>query len=108
MADFYNRFLDSVWSVRFAKGDTSTLLGKSGIELAYAVHNQDDENLMNVDLPINRSPEYWTGWALAYYQWNTGKSFQKINEEVPIEMIVEMYHPFHEMDILILKKYNEI
>ena len=27
----------------------------------------------------DKSPEYWSGWALAYYQWYTGKTFSKIH-----------------------------
>ena len=43
--------------------------------------------------------EYWTGWALAYYQWATGRSFSNINQFVRIGDIRALYHPYHEMDI---------
>jgi hypothetical protein len=49
---------------------------------------------------MNRSAEYWTGWALAYYQWRSGLSFKNINEKVSIQDIFCMFHPYHEMDIL--------
>ena len=48
---------------------------------------------------MNRSPEYWTGWALAYYQWQTALRFAEIERYVPIQEIRGLYSPYHEMDI---------
>ena len=48
---------------------------------------------------MDRSQEYWTGWALAWYQWETGMPFSMIVRYVPIKEIQRMYHPYHEMDI---------
>lgn len=48
---------------------------------------------------LDRSEEYWTGWALAYFQWETALSFSEIIGYVPIEKIRAMYSPYHEMDI---------
>lgn len=105
---FYDRFLNSEYSLRFAKGDVSVIAGRSGTELAYDVLGIT-ENRKEVELPINRSPEYWAGWALAYYQWYSGISFQILDEEVPIETIVDMYFPYHEMDILqFIDRMNEL
>ena len=47
----------------------------------------------------DRSEEYWTGWALAYYQWETSMSFSDIVRCVPIKKTLLLYHPYHEMDI---------
>lgn len=47
----------------------------------------------------DRSPEYWAGWALAYYQWETAIPFDKIMEHTPLDVIIRMYSPYHEMDI---------
>lgn len=106
--DFYSKFLNSMESLLFSKGDARTIAGKSGIELGYDVLG-NNSNRTSIDLPINRSPEYWTGWVLAYYQWYTGLSFQIINEEIPIEIIIDMYNPYHEMDIsCVVGRMNEI
>lgn len=51
------------------------------------------------EMYLDKSPEYWTGWALAYYQWFTCRPFMKINAAVPIHRIVQMYNVYHEMDI---------
>ena len=48
---------------------------------------------------VDRSPEYWSGWALAYYQWYSGCSFMDILSAVPLSEILRMYPVYHEMDI---------
>ena len=48
----------------------------------------------------DKSPEYWAGWALAYYQWYTGKTFMRIYRAVSMTEILKMYPVFHEMDIM--------
>ena len=45
------------------------------------------------------SPEYWAGWAVAEYQWFTGRRFKDIFERIPLSKIIEMYSVYHEMDI---------
>ena len=56
------------------------------------------------DLPeemyLDKSPEYWVGFAMAFYQWYTGKTFQRIYRAVSISEILKMYPVFHEMDIM--------
>lgn len=47
----------------------------------------------------DKSPEYWVGWALAYYQWVKNISFSDIVKSVSLSNIVMMYSPYHEMDI---------
>ncbi len=47
-----------------------------------------------------RSREYWTGWALAHYQWYSGDTFRNINETVPVTSVIEMYDKYHETDIM--------
>ena len=64
LSEFYERFINSMESIKISRGDTQTLAGKSGIELAYDVLGIEERE--PVDLPINRSKEYWTGWVIAY------------------------------------------
>ena len=100
--DYYERFLISRISEDFSSGDSSTIAGRSGKELFAEVMNlkdSDRKKLEKVQLPISKSPEYWTGWLLAHYQWSRGVSFRMINDDIPIETIIDMYHPYHEMDI---------
>lgn len=48
---------------------------------------------------LDKSPEYWIGWALAYYQWVSGRSFRSITDLVSMEDLYLMYPVYHEMDI---------
>jgi DNA-binding transcriptional regulator YiaG len=98
---FYGLFLASGIADRFGAGDYTVLVGKSGVELAYDVLEQSGIQAIRVkpNYPVDRSVEYWTGWALAYYQWETGLTFAEIDDYVPIRRVADLYHPFHEMDI---------
>lgn len=95
---FYQSFLESTVSKQFESGESSVIAGKSGVELALEVIG--DEKLAEEYRPAaNRSPEYWAGWALAYFQWQTNLTFKKINTLIPITEILAMYNPYHEMDV---------
>ena len=98
LKNFYTRFLDSNISTLFENGDSSVLSGKSGVELALEVTN-DFSKAESYHPAMDRSPEFWTGWSLAYFQWFCGLKFRKINDVIPIEEVCEMYNPYHEMDI---------
>lgn len=101
LSEFINMFLQSSISSRFEDGEPEILVGKSGIEFAYEILDEVHFSYKRIqpNFTMNRSPEYWTGWALAYYQWYTSMSFQTILKQIPIQDIVNLYSPFHEMDI---------
>lgn len=98
---FFDLFISSRVSYLFESGDANTIAGRSGVELAWIVLEQSGITFEHI-LPTftsNRSEEYWAGWALAYYQWETSIPFSDIVRCVPIKDIVSLYHPYHEMDI---------
>ena len=99
--DFYKAFINSGIAGRFGSGEPKYIAGMSGIELAQEVVRIVRGESVDVrpSSPFEKSPEYWAGWALAYYEWNSGSSFERIEETVPITEIVNMYHPYHEADI---------
>ena len=107
---FFGLFLSSGVAKRFEQGDFSVIVGKSGVELAYEIMDLSNicaERIKPV-YSANRSEEYWTGWALAYYQWETAMSFAEIVRYVPIADIQALYSPYHEMDIRqFVDKMNE-
>ena len=45
---------------------------------------------------FERTPEYWCGFVLAYYQWYTGVSFEVIGNKISPTKIISLYNPFHE------------
>ena len=101
LSEFFGLFINFGVSDLFGSGDPDTLVGKSGIELAYEVLDRSGLSYRRVTprFTLDRSEEYWTGWALAYFQWETALSFSEIIGYVPIEKIRAMYSPYHEMDI---------
>lgn len=95
---FYSKFIESDVALQLGRGNCAYLAGKSGIELAMEILSSDSGDIVYRPV-LDRSEEYWTGWALAYFQWSTGLPFKTIDEYIPIIDIRKMYHPYHEMDI---------
>ena len=98
MDDFLDMFIISGIAEQFALGVPKFVSGLSGTELVWEVLNRTKKN---VDLPspqteYDYSPEYWCGWILAFYQWNTGKSFKKIKGYLPMSEIYKLYPTLHE------------
>ena len=109
--DFFALFITSGIAARFEKGDYRVIVGMSGVELAYKVLElvKGEENRIKPQYTADRSEEYWAGWALAYYQWDTALSFEEIVRAVPMKRILQMYSPYHEMDIRqFCDKMNEL
>ena len=48
---------------------------------------------------IGRSKEYWIGWAIAYYQWYSGRKYSDIFKVLSFEDLQKMYYTLHEADI---------
>ena len=99
---FYGLFLMSDVSLQFQNGNPTYIAGKTGCELAKEVIAESGMRpLTNEDeMYLDKSPEYWAGWVLAYYQWKSGKSFRLINDNgLDIEKIIALYHPLHEADL---------
>lgn len=89
-------FISSKYSKRFEDGDSEVLAGMSGAELAFEVAGKK----FKVTPRYERTKEFWVGWSLAYYQWFKYLHFVDITSKVPIDKIVELYDPYHEMDIV--------
>lgn len=111
IAEFFELFLSSGVAARFEKGDYSVITGMSGVELAYKVLEMSGIHSDHIkpQYPVDRSEEFWTGWVLAYYQWETARCFADIIRFVPVNSILSLYSPYHEMDIRqFCDKMNEL
>ena len=101
LQNFYRMFLISGIARQFEIGNPAYVAGRNGCEVAKEVivlsglDMPEAEDLMYLD----KSLEYWTGWALAYYQWKSGQSFRQIDHAVSIDTVCAMYDPLHEADI---------
>lgn len=100
---FFRWFLLSSYSKRFQEGDSHVIAGMSGTELAYRVICENDKDCVFIDPgnSLQRSPEYWLGYYLAYFQWYRGISFHRIASSVSITDALLMYHKYHEVDVSI-------
>lgn len=100
--EFYTLFLASDISTQLQDGNPTYLAGKTGCEIVKEVIKESGMEPVSYEdeMYLDKSPEYWAGWALAYYQWYTCRRFIKINKAVSIDKIVDMYDVYHEMDIM--------
>ena len=99
--DFVKLFTASRVSHRMENGEPSYIMGKSGIETArdIVVETKGMELRIELHEHFERSPEYWIGWAVAYYQWFSGRKFSEIFEAVSFEELQRMYYTLHEADV---------
>lgn len=105
--DFIKLFLASSVSKRMERGEPACLTGKSGIELAMdiVIETKGEELRIAQQTNFNRSVEYWIGWAVAYYQWHSARTYSDIFKVLSFDDLYQMYHPLHEADI---SKFTDI
>ena len=99
---FGKAFSVSDVSKQFANGNPRYVAGMNGCELARKVLEQTHTPFSDAPdaMYLDKSAEYWAGWALAFYQWYSSYSFMEILTAVSMEELLKMYPVFHEMDIL--------
>ncbi|MBQ8698662.1 MAG: transcriptional regulator [Schwartzia sp.] len=101
LEEAFHIFIQSGAARLIEKGHPLYLVGMTGCELfrwaceKMQIPIPDVEDAMYTD----RSAEYWIGWAIAYYQWQRGYSFQEITDAVPPQRLERMYSIYHEMDL---------
>ncbi len=115
---FGKYFVVSDVSKQFANGNPRYVAGMNGCELARRVLEETRVSISDVEdaMYLDKSPEFWSGWILAFYQWYTGRSFKDILTAIPLSQIIRMYEPYHEMDIMqsvdkidsVLKEYYPV
>ena len=100
-SSFVKLFAASTISKRLENGEPSYLSGKSGIEVAREILAETTGKVPDAapQEHFDRSREYWIGWAVAYYQWFSGRSYSDIFQVVTFEELQKMYDPLHEADI---------
>lgn len=99
---FYSDFIVSGVSGAFEKGNPKYVAGMSGPELASEVlyRTRGSRSSFPASEEIEKSPEYWTGWILAYYQWYTAHSFSYLQRRgLSSARVLSMYPTLHEADI---------
>lgn len=92
---------NSVVGQQFEKGNPTYIGGMSGAELAGHLLHEITGKWHRIEpmQHLDRSKEYWTGWALAHYQWKRGVSFKQMTEYgLTASRVCDMYI-LHESDI---------
>ena len=99
---FYDMFLVSGLSKQFENGNPKYIAGMTGCELAKEVLCEIGQDISNAEdeMYLDKSPEYWTGWALAFYQWYSALRFGKIQKAVSVTEVLGMYPTMHEADLM--------
>ncbi len=100
--DYFFQFIVSGIAAQFGNGNPKYVVGMTGCEVVRAVMEQCGVPLsddIKDEMYLDKSPEYWAGWALCYYQWITGYTFSHIHRAVPISTLLGMYPALHEADI---------
>ena len=98
---FVTLFCISKLAEQFERGNPKYIAGKTGCELARDICEKSgigditEEDVMYVD----RSPEFWLGWSLAYFQWKTGCRFHTVQTVISMNELLNWYEVYHEADI---------
>ena len=98
---FMFMFVNSRYSKLFETGNPRIISGTSGVELARLIIAEStmDTAFLERTFNENKTKEYWAGYYLAEYQYATGRSFKDIFYRIHLLEIIDMYNPYHEMDI---------
>lgn len=99
---FYSHFLVSGVAEGFEKGNPKYIAGLSGIELAseviYRTEGKRPES--EASEAVDKSPEFWAGWILAYYQWYTSLNFDYLNKRgLTVSRVLSLYPTLHKADL---------
>lgn len=99
--EYFDKFIVTGIAKQFGKGNPKYIAGMTGCELVKVVMEKSGRALEDIEdaMFVDKSPEYWSGWAVCYYQWFTGKNFEKIHNAVSMNEILGMYQTLHEADI---------
>lgn len=99
--EFSEMFVVSSASRRLERGEPKLLIGKSGIELAIDVIEETTGLTPEVDntREFGRTPDYWCGWVVCYYQWLRSISYGDIFSFAGYDEISSLYPTLHEADI---------
>lgn len=106
-ADFVKLFAACSISRKMENGEPDYLAGKSGIEVARSIIGETTGKMPEVEpeTVFGRSAEYWIGWAVAWYQWFSGRKYSEIFQVLSFDDLKRMYFTLHEADI---SKFAEI
>ncbi len=92
----FQRFILSGIAYQFGKGNPR-YINMPSQALFYEILGNSMPLVRNEG--FGKTPQYWCGFVLAYYQWYTGMSFEQIGRRLPPSKIIDMYYPLHEASL---------
>ena len=98
--DAFNLFIDSSFCKQIESGNRFLIYGRSGSELAMMILDEKNIAYTDHDNYYDKGQVYWAAFSLSYFKWYTALTFKEIIEVIPFDKIFDMYHPYHEMDIM--------
>lgn len=98
---FWARFLASGISRSMYNANPKYVAGMSGAELARLIAKQTGKELPELEALIDMgSPEYWTGWSMAYISWYLDMDHVALNVNgLSIMALYRRYSTLHEADL---------
>ena len=102
LSEFERMFLNSRVVIQFQNGNCKYIAGVTGCELFRYIAEENGFELPDVDdvMYVDKSREYWCGWALAFYQWHSAMTFAEILKKINLGEISDLYPKYHEVDIM--------
>ena len=99
--NFIQMLLSSSVCKKLENGEPNYLAGKSGIEISREILEKTTGTQFSQEqkYDMSRSPEYWIGWVVSYYQWFSGRRYYQIFEALPFQDLEKMYYTLHEADV---------
>lgn len=99
--DFSEMFMSSSICRRLENGEPKYLIGMSGTELAVDIIEETTGKIpeVTIEAQYDRTPDYWCGWAICYYQWSRSVRYREIFRIASYEEICAMYPVMHEADV---------
>jgi len=96
----WQTFANSPLATEFGRGNPKFVTGLSGYELFFRVFSVTNTSVLTEDTGelLSKSPEYWCGYILAYYQWAYNTTFKAIQEKLSFEKLLSLYPILHEVD----------
>ena len=68
--------------------------GEELLDLCLDANNVNSHSIEDFE-GSQTSKEYWAGYMLAIYQWESGRNFVDILKAVPLSKIIDAYTPLH-------------
>ena len=87
---YYDAFISTGVSDEMYRGRSRLVAGKSGVEIFYEVFFRltGSECEIKPTLRVEKTPEYFAGWSLAFYSWYRNRSYASIQCAFPIHNVV--------------------